>query len=156
MNLKVGDKLKVTESIGSYIPKGTICKVDNYYGDGFDISFTDEDSTRKTFFLPNWWLTNEAGCFEKLEKNDYSQAIIIYREGDKVYALDKETGDEAVTNLSSDDSFGFIRSASVSFTKLPRFHEALKKSGEEQLERVVSTLQEIDDILDELAKEQML
>ena len=58
-----------------------------------------------------------ANGFE-LVKPIKEEGIVIYRKGDKVYALDKQTGEKASAKCHRDDEFDFKKGAEIAFNRL--------------------------------------
>lgn len=58
-----------------------------------------------------------ANGFE-LVKPIKEEAIVIYRKGDKVYALDKQTGEKASAKCHREDEFDFKKGAEIAFNRL--------------------------------------
>lgn len=73
----------------------------------------------KTYFLTCYGYTIlEFSDFEWDNKNTKRKPVIIYRNGQDVIALDKETGEKAVAKCHPNDEFDFAIGAKIAFGRL--------------------------------------
>lgn len=118
-NFKVGDKVEFEKS--GVLTVGTIDEIDNterwrqnilVYSKGMlgHNADTSPKGSRKTYEY--WWVKPEE---LRLINNE---AIVIYRKGREVIALDKATGNKAIAKCSPEDEFDFNIGSKLAFERL--------------------------------------
>lgn len=113
---KVGDIVKGKPNNGYGITTENMIegKVTGVFGDMIDVKplkFAKGDYVAYCEFRVR------ANGFE-LVKPIKEEAIVIYRKGDKVYALDKQTGEKASAKCHREDEFDFKKGAEIAFNRL--------------------------------------
>ena len=115
---KVGDRVKcIKEVCLSSVPLkgeyGTIKTVYNgRYGVEFDNFICGHSCCNNTKKGHGWYCSAEELEFAK------PQTIVIYRDGNKVIALDKSTGERAEARCNPCDTFDFYEGVSIAFARL--------------------------------------
>lgn len=79
--------------------------------------FAGEIVTIKEVLAVGYWI-EEADYVWTDEMFEPIQPIVIYHQGDKVIALDKNTGNKGVAKCSPDDKFDFCVGAKLAFDRL--------------------------------------
>ena len=113
---KVGDIVKGKHNNGYGITNENMIegRVTGVFGEMIDVKplkFAKDDCTSYMEFRVR------SNAFE-LVKPIKEEAIVIYRKGDKVYALDKQTGEKASAKCHRDDEFDFKKGAKIAFNRL--------------------------------------
>ena len=107
---KVGERYKC----GMILDNGAVIEITEINGDF--VSYKDvvrETFGRKVFEIGSIFSDN----LEKVEKVE-SETIVIYRNDNKVIALDKSTGEKAEANCNPTDEFDFRTGAKLAFNRL--------------------------------------
>lgn len=107
---KVGERYKC----GMILDNGAVIEITEINGDF--VSYKDvarETFGRKVFEIGSIFSDN----LEKVEKVE-SETIVIYRNDNKVVALDKSTGEKAEANCNPADEFDFRTGAKLAFNRL--------------------------------------
>lgn len=107
---KVGERYKC----GMILDNGAVIEITEINGDF--VSYKDvvrETFGRKVFEIGSIFSDN----LEKVEKVE-SETIVIYRNDNKVIALDKSTGEKAEANCNPADEFDFRTGAKLAFNRL--------------------------------------
>lgn len=107
---KVGERYKC----GMILDNGAVIEITEINGDF--VSYKDvvrETFGRKVFEIGSIFSDN----LEKVEKVE-SETIVIYRNDNKVVALDKSTGEKAEANCNPADEFDFRTGANLAFNRL--------------------------------------
>ena len=115
-NFKVGDIVKGKPNNGYRVTNENMIegKVTGVFGDMIDVKalkFKEGSSGLHCGFRVR------ANAFE-LVKPIKEEAIVIYRKGNKVYALDKQTGEKASAKCHREDEFDFKKGAEIAFNRL--------------------------------------
>lgn len=89
------------------------------YGPNTCYSFNSGTYCDKIYYLThNCYTILEFSDFEWDNKNTKRKPVIIYRNGQDVIALDKETGEKAVAKCHPNDEFDFAIGAKIAFGRL--------------------------------------
>lgn len=89
------------------------------YGPNTCYSFNSGTYCDKIYYLThNRYTILEFSDFEWDNKNTKRKPVIIYRNGQDVIALDKETGEKAVAKCHPNDEFDFAIGAKIAFGRL--------------------------------------
>ena len=114
--------LRYLDSVGRKWVDGTsYMSMTNWSVHGPDTCYDFYDGTycNKTYFLTCYGYTIlEFSDFEWDNKNTKRKPVIIYRNGQDVIALDKETGEKAVAKCHPNDEFDFAIGAKIAFGRL--------------------------------------
>lgn len=118
---KVGDRVKVkkntvTLNIRTVGECGTVKKLltDNYYSVEFDKFVDGHDCYGFAKYGYGWNFLEDALDLVK----HHNETIVIYRNDNKVVALDKSTGEKAEANCNPADEFDFRTGAKLAFNRL--------------------------------------
>lgn len=114
--------LRYLDSVGRKWVDGTsYMSMTNWSVHGPDTCYDFYDGTycNKTYFLTCYGYTVlEFSDFEWDYKSTKRKPVIIYRNGQDVIALDKETGEKAVAKCHPNDEFDFAIGAKIAFGRL--------------------------------------
>lgn len=114
--------LRYLDSVGRKWVNGTsYMSMTNWdvYGHDTCYDFNGGTYCDKTYFLTRGYYTIlEFSDFEWDNKNTKRKPVIIYRNGQDVIALDKETGEKAVAKCHPNDEFDFAIGAQIAFGRL--------------------------------------
>lgn len=103
----------------------------NVYGPDTCYDFYDGTYCNKTYFLTCYGYTIlEFSDFEWDNKNTKRKPVIIYRNGQDVIALDKETGEKAVAKCHPNDEFDFAIGAKIAFGRLYHSQDYISEGNE--------------------------
>lgn len=101
------------------------------YGPNTCYSFNSGTYCEKTYFLTrNYYTILEFSDFEWDNKNTKRKPVIIYRNGQDVIALDKETGEKAVAKCHPNDEFDFAIGAKIAFGRLYHSQDYISEGNE--------------------------
>lgn len=93
--------------------------------------FNDGTYCVKRYFLTrNYYTILEFSDFEWDNKNTKRKPVIIYRNGQDVIALDKETGEKAVAKCHPNDEFDFAIGAKIAFGRLYHSQDYISEGNE--------------------------
>lgn len=125
MHCKTEEEAKIfcryLDSVGRRWADGTSYMSMTNWNYGPDTCYTFNSGTycKKTYFLTrNYYTILEFSDFEWDNKNTKRNPVIIYRNGQDVIALDKETGEKAVAKCHPNDEFDFAIGAKIAFGRL--------------------------------------
>jgi len=103
----------------------------NVYGPDTCYDFYDGTYCAKRYFLTrNCYTIFEFSDFEWDNKNTKRKPVIIYRNGQDVIALDKETGEKAVAKCHPNDEFDFAIGAKIAFGRLYHSQDYISEGNE--------------------------
>lgn len=103
----------------------------NVYGPDTCYDFYDGTYCAKRYFLTrNCYTILEFSDFEWDNKNTKRKPVIIYRNGQDVIALDKETGEKAVAKCHPNDEFDFAIGAKTAFGRLYHSQDYIPEGNE--------------------------
>ena len=103
----------------------------NVYGPDTCYDFYDGTYCAKRYFLTrNCYTILEFSDFEWDNKNTKRKPVIIYRNGQDVIALDKETGEKAVAKCHPNDEFDFAIGAKIAFGRLYHSQDYISEGNE--------------------------
>lgn len=101
------------------------------YGPNTCYSFNSGTYCDKIYYLThNRYTILEFSDFEWDNKNTKRKPVIIYRNGQDVIALDKETGEKAVAKCHPNDEFDFAIGAKIAFGKLYHSQDYISEGNE--------------------------
>lgn len=101
------------------------------YGPDTCYDFYNGTYCNKTYFLTCYGYTIlEFSDFEWDNKNTKRKPVIIYRNGQDVIALDKETGEKAVAKCHPNDEFDFAIGAKIAFGRLYHSQDYISEGNE--------------------------
>lgn len=101
------------------------------YGPDTCYDFYNGTYCNKTYFLTCYGYTIlEFSDFEWDNKNTKRKPVIIYRNGQDVIALDKETGEKAVAKCHPNDEFDFAIGAKIAFGRLYHSQDYIPEGSE--------------------------
>lgn len=125
MHCKTEEEAKIfcryLDSVGRRWADGTSYMSMTNWNYGPDTCYTFNSGTycKKTYFLTrNYYTILEFSDFEWDNKNTKRKPVIIYRNGQEIVALDKETGEKAVAKCHPNDEFDFAIGAKIAFGRL--------------------------------------
>lgn len=126
--------LRYLDSVGRKWVDGTsymsMTKWDDY-GPDTCYDFYNGTYCNKTYFLTCYGYTIlEFSDFEWDNKNTKRKPVIIYRNGQDVIALDKETGEKAVAKCHPNDEFDFAIGAKIAFGRLYHSQDYISEGNE--------------------------
>lgn len=99
------------------------------YGPNTCYSFNSGTYCDKIYYLThNCYTILEFSDFEWDNKNTKRKPVIIYRNGQDVIALDKETGEKAVAKCHPNDEFDFAIGAKIAFGRLYHHRITFRKA----------------------------
>lgn len=106
-------KFKVEERYTSklFVDKGAVIEITKISGDV--VSY--KDIAGRTYSVKNFEI---GSLFSDMLKKVGSETIVIYRNDNKVIALDKSTGEKAEANCNPADEFDFRTGAKLAFNRL--------------------------------------
>ena len=106
-------KFKVGERYTSklFVDKGAVIEITKISGDV--VSY--KDIAGRTYSVKNFEI---GSLFSDMLKKVGSETIVIYRNDNKVVALDKSTGEKAEANCNPADEFDFRTGAKLAFNRL--------------------------------------
>lgn len=106
-------KFKVGERYTSklFVDKGAVIEITEISGDV--VSY--KDIAGRTYSVKNFEI---GSLFSDMLKKVGSETIVIYRNDNKVIALDKSTGEKAEANCNPTDEFDFRTGAKLAFNRL--------------------------------------
>lgn len=126
--------LRYLDSVGRKWVDGTsYMSMTNWSVHGPDTCYDFYDGTycNKTYFLTCYGYTIlEFSDFEWDNKNTKRKPVIIYRNGQDVIALDKETGEKAVAKCHPNDEFDFAIGAKIAFGRLYHSQDYISEGNE--------------------------
>lgn len=103
----------------------------NVYGPDTCYDFYDGTYCAKRYYLTrNCYTILEFSDFEWDNKNTKRKPVIIYRNGQDVIALDKETGEKAVAKCHPNDEFDFAIGAKIAFGRLYHSQDYISEGNE--------------------------
>lgn len=101
------------------------------YGPNTCYSFNSGTYCDKIYYLThNRYTILEFSDFEWDNKNTKRKPVIIYRNGQDVIALDKETGEKAVAKCHPNDEFDFAIGAKIAFGRLYHSQDYISEGNE--------------------------
>ena len=101
------------------------------YGPNTCYSFNSGTYCDKIYYLThNCYTIPEFSDFEWDNKNTKRKPVIIYRNGQDVIALDKETGEKAVAKCHPNDEFDFAIGAKIAFGRLYHSQDYISEGNE--------------------------
>lgn len=101
------------------------------YGPNTCYSFNSGTYCDKIYYLTrNCYTILEFSDFEWDNKNTKRKPVIIYRNGQDVIALDKETGEKAVAKCHPNDEFDFAIGAKIAFGRLYHSQDYISEGNE--------------------------
>lgn len=101
------------------------------YGPNTCYSFNSGTYRDKIYYLThNRYTILEFSDFEWDNKNTKRKPVIIYRNGQDVIALDKETGEKAVAKCHPNDEFDFAIGAKIAFGRLYHSQDYISEGNE--------------------------
>ncbi len=124
--------LRYLDSVGRKWGDGTsYMSMTNWsvYGPDTCYDFYDGTYCNKTYFLTCGYTILEFSDFEWDNKNTKRKPVIIYRNGQDVIALDKETGKKAVAKCHPDDEFDFAVGAKIAFERLYHLNDYISEGN---------------------------
>lgn len=137
MHCKTKEEAKIfcryLDSVGRRWADGTSYMSMTNWNYGPDTCYTFNSGTycKKTYFLTrNYYTILEFSDFEWDNKNTKRKPVIIYRNGQDVIALDKETGEKAVAKCHPNDEFDFAIGAKIAFGRLYHSQDYISEGNE--------------------------
>jgi hypothetical protein len=137
MHCKTEEEAKIfcryLDSVGRRWADGTSYMSMTNWNYGPDTCYTFNSGTycKKTYFLTrNYYTILEFSDFEWDNKNTKRKPVIIYRNGQDVIALDKETGEKAVAKCHPNDEFDFAIGAKIAFGRLYHSQDYISEGNE--------------------------
>lgn len=126
MHCKTEEEAKIfcryLDSVGRKWADGTsYMSMTNWSVYGHDTYYDFNDGTycdKRYFLVRSYYTILEFSDFEWDNKNTKRKPVIIYRNGQDVIALDKETGEKAVAKCHPNDEFDFAIGAKIAFGRL--------------------------------------
>lgn len=115
---KIGDKVRILD--GSNIPDyrgGFTYSMRDYIGKTATIEKYDDWRDKKGYRLEEFDYAWDERGLELVEEKP-EETIVIYRDGNKVIALDKRTNTKHVAVCSPEDEFNFLTGANLAFNRL--------------------------------------
>lgn len=137
MHCKTEEEAKIfcryLDSVGRKWADGTsYMSMTNWSVYGHDTYYDFNGGTycdKRYFLARSYYTILEFSDFEWDNKNTKRKPVIIYRNGQDVIALDKETGEKAVAKCHPNDEFDFAIGAKIAFGRLYHSQDYIPESN---------------------------